>query len=104
MSHDVKTISNFNLEQYLGIWYEIARLPMKHQPENSTDISAAYSLNENGTVRVQNRCLDGAGKLDESIGKPLLLMRNMANWKSVSCLKVCAGYLYQRGLLDSQTG
>lgn len=66
MSHDVKTISNFNLEQYLGIWYEIARLPMKHQPEDSTDISAVYSLNENGTVRVQNRCLDGAGKLEVS--------------------------------------
>lgn len=46
---------------------------MKHQPEDSTDISAAYSLNENGTVRVQNRCLDGAGKLDESIGKATIV-------------------------------
>ncbi|MEK5782689.1 lipocalin family protein, partial [Acinetobacter baumannii] len=62
-----------NLEQYLEIWYEIARLPMKHQPEDSTDISAAYSLNENGTVRVQNRCLDGAGKLDESIGEATIV-------------------------------
>ena len=59
MSHDVKTISNFNLEQYLDL---VRNCPsaMKHQPEDSTDISAAYSLNENGTVRVQNRCLDGA--------------------------------------------
>ena len=46
---------------------------MKHQPEDSTDISAAYSLNENGTVRVQNRCLDGAGKLDESIGEATIV-------------------------------
>ena len=69
MNHQVPTVSNFDLHRYLGTWYEIARLPMKHQPENSTDISAVYSLNENGTVRVQNRCLDGAGKLDESIGE-----------------------------------
>ena len=69
MSQTLSTVSNFNLEQYLGIWYEIARLPMKHQPEDSTDISAVYSLNENGKVRVQNRCLDGDGKLDEAIAE-----------------------------------
>ncbi|MDR6629396.1 apolipoprotein D and lipocalin family protein [Acinetobacter lwoffii] len=40
MSQTLSTVSNFNLEQYLGSWYEIARLPMKHQAEDSTDISA----------------------------------------------------------------
>ena len=37
MSQDLTTVSNFNLEQYLGTWYEIARLPMKYQPEDSTE-------------------------------------------------------------------
>ena len=69
MSQDLTTVSNFNLEQYLGTWYEIARLPMKYQPEDSTDISAVYSLNEDGKVRVQNRCLDENQQLDESIGE-----------------------------------
>ena len=73
MSHNIPTVSNFDLAKYLGIWYEIARLPMKHQPEDSTDISAAYSLNEDGTVRVQNRCLDADGKLDESIGEATIV-------------------------------
>ena len=73
MSQDLTTVSNFNLEQYLGTWYEIARLPMKHQPEDSTDISAVYSLNENGTVRVQNRCLDENKQLDESIGEATII-------------------------------
>ena len=50
MSQTLSTVSNFNLEQYLGTWYEIARLPMKRQPEDSTDISAVQSLNENGKV------------------------------------------------------
>ncbi|EZQ10367.1 MULTISPECIES: lipocalin family protein [unclassified Acinetobacter] len=69
MSQNLTTVSNFQLERYLGTWYEIARLPMKHQPEDSTDISAVYTLNSDGTVRVQNRCLDGNKELDESIGE-----------------------------------
>ena len=47
MSDKIPTVSDFELNRYLGTWYEIARLPMKHQPEDSTDISAVYSLNEN---------------------------------------------------------
>ena len=69
MSQALSTVSNFNLEQYLGTWYEIARLPMKHQPEDSTDISAVYSLQDNGKVRVQNRCLDENKQLDEAIAE-----------------------------------
>lgn len=66
---EIQTVNHFDLTRYLGTWYEIARLPMKHQPEDSTDISAVYSLNDDGKVRVQNRCLDGQGELDESIGE-----------------------------------
>ena len=66
---ELATVSNFDLKRYLGTWYEIARLPMKYQPEDSTDISALYSLNDDETVRVQNRCLGKDGQLDESIGQ-----------------------------------
>lgn len=50
MSQTLSTVSNFNLEQYLSTWYDFAHLPMKRQPEDSTDISAVQSLNENGKV------------------------------------------------------
>lgn len=73
MSQQPPTISNFDLNQYLGTWYEIARLPMKYQPEDSTDISAVYSLQSNGKVKVQNRCLDANKKLDESIGEATIV-------------------------------
>lgn len=69
MSTSIQTVSNFDLNRYLGTWYEIARLPMKYQPEDSTDISAQYSLNENGNVKVDNRCLDEHQKLDGSVGE-----------------------------------
>lgn len=69
MTDHIQTVSNFDLNRYLGTWYEIARLPMKHQPEDSTDVSAHYSLNENGNIKVQNRCLDEHQQLDESVGE-----------------------------------
>ncbi|MDC6625702.1 lipocalin family protein, partial [Leclercia adecarboxylata] len=30
---DLKTVPDLKLPRYLGTWYEIARLPMKHEPE-----------------------------------------------------------------------
>ena len=73
MSHhdhaDVTTMPAIDLQRYLGTWYEIARLPMRHEPADYTDISAHYSLGDDGKVRVQNRALDGNGELQESIGE-----------------------------------
>lgn len=62
------TVSSVDLPRYLGTWYEIDRLPMRHEPEDATDVSAHYSLNDDGSVRVLNRCLH-KGKLEEAIGQ-----------------------------------
>jgi apolipoprotein D and lipocalin family protein len=65
---DVTAIPSLDLSRYLGTWYEIARLPMRHEPADGTDVSAHYSLDEDGKVRVQNRCrVDG--EVEESIGQ-----------------------------------
>jgi len=65
---DVTALPSLDLQRYLGTWYEIARLPMKHEPENATDVTAHYSLDEEGKVRVRNRCLVD-GKVEESVGQ-----------------------------------
>lgn len=50
----VEPVSGFELERYLGKWYEIARLD--HSFERGLEqISAEYSLREDGGVRVINR-------------------------------------------------
>ena len=49
------TVASVDLSRYLGIWYEIARLPIRHEPPDYTDITATYSRNNDGTIRVQNR-------------------------------------------------
>lgn len=63
------TVTSLDLTRYLGTWYEIARLPMRYEPSDYTDVSATYSLETDGSVRVQNRAFDGKGELQESIGQ-----------------------------------
>lgn len=66
---DVTAIPRLDLNHYLGRWYEICRLPLKFEDETATDITATYSLNSNGAVRVDNRCFDAEGEPSQSIGE-----------------------------------
>jgi apolipoprotein D and lipocalin family protein len=63
------TVASLDLARYLGVWYEIARLPMRHEPPDYTDISATYTLEDDGAIQVRNRALDGRGQLQESVGR-----------------------------------
>lgn len=50
----IEPVSGFELERYLGTWYEIARLD--HGFERGLEqVTATYTLNQDGTVTVDNR-------------------------------------------------
>lgn len=50
----IKPVEGFELERYVGQWYEIARLD--HRFERGLEqVTANYTLNEDGTVSVVNR-------------------------------------------------
>ena len=50
----VSPVENFRLSEYLGTWYEIARL--EHRFEKGMEaITATYSMREDGGVRVLNK-------------------------------------------------
>lgn len=51
---NVKPVSNFKLERYLGTWYEIARLDHPFE-RGLTRVTAQYSMRDDGGVRVVNR-------------------------------------------------
>ena len=51
---NIKPVENFNLKKYLGKWYEIARLDHSFE-RGLTNISAEYSLRDDGGVKVINR-------------------------------------------------
>jgi apolipoprotein D and lipocalin family protein len=50
----IKPVGHFNLEKYLGKWYEIARLDHSFE-RGLSRVTAEYSLRDDGGVRVLNR-------------------------------------------------
>ncbi|MGF1687823.1 lipocalin family protein [Photobacterium japonica] len=54
MPDTVTPVSNFELNRYLGKWYEIARLDHSFE-RGLTQVTAEYSLRDDGGVRVINR-------------------------------------------------
>ncbi|WP_022943520.1 lipocalin family protein [Pseudoalteromonas ruthenica] len=50
----VSPVSPFHLERYMGTWYEIARMPHPFE-EGLSRVTATYSQNEDGSVKVINR-------------------------------------------------
>lgn len=50
----VTVVKPFDLPSYLGTWYEVARLDHRFE-RGLTQVSADYSLNPDGTVKVLNR-------------------------------------------------
>lgn len=65
----VTPVTGFDLDRYLGTWYEIARLDHSFE-RNLTNVTATYSLNDDGSVRVANRGFDTrACEYDERIGR-----------------------------------
>lgn len=63
------TVQHVDLSNYLGTWFEICRLPLKYEDEGARDITATYSLNDEGYIRVDNRCIDEDGKPSQAIGE-----------------------------------
>jgi apolipoprotein D and lipocalin family protein len=76
-------VKNFHKERYLGKWYEIARIDFKFERDlNNT--TAEYSLNDNGTIKVDNQGYNTKkGKWEQAIGKA-----KIAGEENIAMLKV----------------
>lgn len=65
----IKAIEDFQKEKYLGKWYEIARFDFVFE-KNLDHTTATYSLNENGTIKVDNQGYNiKTKKWQQAIGK-----------------------------------
>lgn len=65
----LQTVPSVDLPRYAGLWYEIARLPIRQEDRDASDVTAHYALQDNGKVRVVNRCINGEGKPEEAEGE-----------------------------------
>ena len=66
-------VTGFDLNRYLGTWYEIAAIPGFLQSRCARDTQTEYSAAENGAIANRTRCLraDGTLQLNESRTRPL---------------------------------
>lgn len=66
---DVTSVPELELFRYLGLWFEVGRLPLRFEDDEASDVTAEYAQNEDGTVRVDNRCLDADGQPTQAVGQ-----------------------------------
>lgn len=70
---DIKPVEKFELQRYLGTWYEIARLDHSFE-RGLSRVSAHYEMNEKGAVTVTNRGFNQIqDRWDEAQGKAALV-------------------------------
>ena len=68
LADGIRPVTGFQLDRYLGTWYEIARLD--HSFERGLErVSATYSRRDDGGVKVLNRGLQSDGSWREAEGK-----------------------------------
>ena len=69
MPTGVEPVSDFELDRYLGKWYEIARLDHSFE-RGMQNVTAEYSMRDDGGVRVLNRGYKtDKGEWDEAEGR-----------------------------------
>lgn len=65
----LQPVEKVELDRYLGVWYEVARKPLSFQNKCASDITARYTLNENGNIIVDNSCKAKDGQREQSLGE-----------------------------------
>ena len=69
----VRPVTAFDINRYLGQWYEIARLDHSFE-RGMSDVSATYQLQDDGSVKVINRGYDTQRQAwKEAVGRALFI-------------------------------
>ena len=84
MPETIKPVQGFKLDRYLGKWYEIARLDHSFE-RGLQQITAQYSMREDGGVRVLNRGFSIADKQwEQAEGKAYFVQEPDTGYLKVS--------------------
>lgn len=84
----VRPVASLDVQRYLGTWRQIADIPQFYEVFCVKDVTARYSLNTDGTVRVLNTCTGPLGGTIRTDGTARILDRTTNAQLQVSFLKV----------------
>ncbi len=62
------TVEQVDINRYVGLWYEIAKIPNSFQDHCAYGTTAEYKIDEDGDIIVINSCYDEEGSLDVAEG------------------------------------
>jgi apolipoprotein D and lipocalin family protein len=80
----VTVVRNFDVDRYLGTWYEIARLDHSFE-RGLSEVTAEYTLRNDDGIRVVNRGYDtSSGEWNEAVGKAYFVGSTDAGMLKVS--------------------
>ncbi len=63
---NLKVVDDFDIDRYLGTWYEVARFPHRFE-KDLQGVTATYSLRPDGKIDVVNKGYKGSPDGEESI-------------------------------------
>ena len=63
-----RTVAAVDLKKYVGTYYEIARFPNGFQTKCAGDVTATYTIRDDGRIDVVNRCRTAGGGSEEARG------------------------------------
>jgi apolipoprotein D and lipocalin family protein len=64
----LRVVPEMDLPRYMGTWYEVARLPFGFQDQCAGDVTASYTLRDDGRIEILNRCRTRDGSFSEAKG------------------------------------
>lgn len=77
----LRVVPAVDLSRYAGRWYEIARLPNRFQKDCDGDVTADYTVIDNGQINVVNQCRKQNGEMKQAEGKARLADKKGPNTK-----------------------
>jgi apolipoprotein D and lipocalin family protein len=67
-SAEMTTVKHVDLSKYIGMWYEVSKIPNSFQKQCARNTTATYSLRNDGKIDVINRCTESDGSVSEAKG------------------------------------
>lgn len=67
-NQEMQTVDQVDLGKYVGLWYEIAKIPNPFQKMCTGNTTAQYTLRKDGKMDVLNRCMKNDGSYTQAKG------------------------------------
>ena len=88
------TVDSVDLTKYVGLWYEIAKIPNRFQKSCARNTTATYKLRDDGKIEVINKCIEENGDTNEAKGIAIVVDTSTNAKLEVSFVRILGFQLF----------